>query len=72
MDNNYYKMKYLKYKTKYINLKKQKGGNSSIYICEGKRDGVSGCRKCCNFHFNNDQLKYNKCVNYCMKKNCFI
>ena len=32
-------------------------------ICDGKRDGVSGCRDCCR-SFNN---MYSKCVSRCMR-----
>ena len=47
------------YKEKYTNLTK------NINICDGKRDGVSGCRDCCRKHFGNTS-KYNKCVDSCM------
>jgi len=30
--------------------------------CIGKRDGVSGCRTCCQYYKSN----YNECVNKCM------
>jgi len=35
----------------------------NIDICEGKRDGVSGCRDCCSIFQGNDYLN---CVNNCM------
>ena len=40
-----YRSKYLKYKKKYNNLKKQSGGSEHpVSVCIGKKDGVSGCR----------------------------
>ena len=63
--NKNFKLKYLKYKKKYTNLKKQIGGDSPLSICVGKRDGVSGCRRCCKYHFDNNP-NYSKCVDLCM------
>ena len=61
-----YKSKYLKYKKKYNNLKKQSGGSQPpVSICNGKKDGISGCRTCCKFHFKNPN-DYGKCVDLCM------
>ena len=38
---------------------------TNISTCDGKRDGVSGCRTCCNKNFKK-KSEYNKCVNSCM------
>ena len=35
-------------------------------VCRGCRDGVSGCRDCCQNIFKN-QILYQKCVDDCMK-----
>ena len=48
-----------------INMLKKIYNNKDLTICNGKRDGVSGCRDCCKKHFN-DKEDYNKCVNNCM------
>ena len=37
---------------------------TDISVCEGKRDGVSGCRDCCS-QFQG--AKYNECVSNCMR-----
>ena len=37
--------------------------NKNYSKCIGKRNGVSGCRDCCNHYFENN---YNSCVNSCM------
>lgn len=37
--------------------------NNSYSKCLGKRNGVSGCRDCCNHYFSNN---YSSCVNSCM------
>ena len=68
--NRNYKHKYLKYKKKYTELKLKfenlKGGDKPTSICNGKSDGVSGCRTCCNSNFPNDPSKYSQCVTMCM------
>jgi hypothetical protein len=35
-----------------------------VVDCSNARDGVSGCRDCCN---NNQPNTYHKCVDNCMK-----
>lgn len=37
--------------------------NSSISKCEGRRDGVSGCRDCCR---HSVPSHYQECVTHCM------
>lgn len=37
--------------------------NDNYSKCLGKRNGVSGCRDCCNSYFSDD---YRSCVNSCM------
>ena len=39
--------------------------NENLNICNGQRDGISGCRDCCRNHFSTQQ-NYNMCVNNCM------
>ena len=39
--------------------------NKDLTICNGRRDGVSGCRDCCRENFGSGQ-DYNTCVNNCM------
>ena len=34
-------------------------------ICDGKRDGVSGCRDCCSSNVKNKD--YSNCVDSCMR-----
>lgn len=36
-----------------------------VNICDGKRDGVSGCRDCCGYHFDSFG-EYQTCVDSCM------
>ena len=48
----------MKNKTK-INIKKRV--KYSYKKCLGKKDGVSGCRKCCK-----KSKKYKKCIKSCM------
>lgn len=43
----------------YTNIRK------SVEICNGKRDGISGCRDCCRKEFGNSK-NYFICVNNCM------
>ena len=38
--------------------------NSKILVCEGRRDGVSGCRDCCA---TLESYLYNPCVSHCMR-----
>ena len=38
--------------------------NENYSLCLGKRDGVSGCRDCCNSYFS--EGNYRNCVNSCM------
>ena len=38
--------------------------NSKIPVCQGKRDGVSGCRDCCA---TLDSILYDSCVSHCMQ-----
>jgi hypothetical protein len=45
---------------------KQKGGMVDIHVCDGKRDGVSGCRDCCSKHFDENK-NYSPCIDSCMK-----
>ena len=40
--------------------------SKDLAICNGRRDGVSGCRDCCRENFGNGQ-DYNICVNNCMR-----
>ena len=72
-----YKHKYMKYKVKYINeLKKKEKDkdinlesqpiNRNISVCNGKRDGKSGCRTCCRINFVDSKDDYGKCVSLCM------
>lgn len=70
-----YKHKYMKYKFKYINeLKKKEKDinldprpiNRNISVCNGKRDGKSGCRTCCRINFVDSKDDYGKCVSLCM------
>ena len=46
----------------YPNLGNQENLNS-ISVCEGKRDGVSGCRDCCRQRVPSH---YQDCVTHCM------
>tara|TARA_E500000178_G_C16854137_1_gene676532 strand:- start:319 stop:948 length:630 start_codon:yes stop_codon:yes gene_type:complete len=39
--------------------------NQNLNICNGERDGVSGCRDCCKKYFSYGQ-GYTTCVNNCM------
>ena len=39
--------------------------NKNINICDGKRDGVAGCRTCCRENFGNSN-EYSLCVSSCM------
>ena len=48
----------------FLKIKNKKNEKfQNIEICEGKRDGVSGCRDCCST-FKGDN--YWNCVNNCM------
>ena len=38
--------------------------NSNILVCEGRRDGVSGCRDCCA---TLESHLYDSCVSHCMR-----
>ena len=38
--------------------------NTQYHACIGKRNGVSGCRDCCNAHFSNN---VSTCINTCME-----
>lgn len=40
--------------------------SKDLAICNGRRDGVSGCRDCCRENFGSGQ-DYNTCVNNCMR-----
>lgn len=44
----------------------EKFTNLSKNICDGKRDGVSGCRDCCKKYFSSRE-DYLDCVDKCMK-----
>ena len=44
----------------------EKYTNISKNVCDGKRDGISGCRDCCKKHFGSGN-NYQACVNSCMK-----
>ena len=46
-------------------LKKIHKGHNDLNICNGRRDGVSGCRDCCDKHFEK-MSDYNICVKNCM------
>jgi hypothetical protein len=70
MENNYYQ-KYLKYKSKYLELKKQLGGNG--HPCYN--NPTEGCIECCNSNAGNNgvanmteltQNCYNKCKSKCL------
>ncbi len=54
---------------KRIELLKSIYGNTEnfVNICDGKRDGVSGCRDCCSENFKQNN-KYRDCVNNCMNR----
>lgn len=44
----------------------EKYTNISKNVCDGKRDGVSGCRDCCKENFGYG-IDYQSCVDSCMK-----
>ena len=50
-------------KSLYGNVENFNNRNNNYSQCLGKRDGVSGCRDCCNSYFSEN---YRNCVNTCM------
>ena len=49
----------------YVFLDKMLNRGVEENICVGHRDGLSGCRDCCNEHFSNAK-QYDKCADLCM------